>query len=46
MMFLLYTGMALPVVFVLQAFMVTYLSGGDTEQGRGNLCFLSVPVLQ
>lgn len=44
MIFCLFAGVTPPITFLLQAFMVTYLSDDDTEQGRGTICFLRVPV--
>ena len=41
-----YTAVALPIKFLLQAFKITQLFDADTEQGRDSLFFLRVPVLR
>ena len=33
-------------MFLLESFMITWLSDGDLEQGRGSLRFPRVPVLK
>ena len=44
--FSLYTGKALCLIFLLQAFKIAQLFDADMEQGRGSSIFLIVPVLQ
>ena len=42
--FLLYARFVLPVMFLLQAFMITYLFDSDTEQSTDGLYFLMEPM--
>ena len=41
--FSIYIGVAPPVMFLIQDFMVTHLSDGNSEQGISSLCILRVP---